>query len=275
MYRIVFFSLSLFFTSHCVHAHVEAADEGQSVIDEALFNAIRERYDGSWRTEVHGQAKAETLRDGSILVEVDGRMAEFFFYKLNDASEDILYIPSVSNEWYSSRWLNYFDRVSDGIACGLSSDDLKKDPFPYFKCRFRIDSDGILHSFLDRDANSSMATPPSYDGQWEGGQFDFHWRPLNEHESKANAYSSNLGDTAGFDFQIYGAIAYHLYQVLNVREQDEHWGPFPVKMKIGRQIWCADTTSIAEVPSNDPSGYKCRIGFESNGRAYQDHQSEE
>ena len=47
--------------------------------------------------------------------------------------------------------------------------------------------------------------------------------------------------------------------------------PLPVKMKVGRQIWCAETSSVGEISAGEPSGYKCRIGFEPDGRAFHDY----
>ncbi len=263
--------VSLIFALMCtvtVRANLSEED-GQSVIDEALFYSIRTRYDGSWPAQVDGNAQGETLRDGSLLLEVDGRLAELFFYKINSAREDILYIPSVKNDQYSASWLNYFNRISDDIVCGLSSHDLHKDPFPNFKCRMRIDNEGALHAFLDRNDDTSRSAPPSYDGQWEGEQQDFHWRSVNEYHSEAGAYSANLfdSDATGFDFQIFGAIASHLYHSLAMAEQDYHWGPIPIKIKIGHQIWCTNSPG-----PNDSRTYKCRISFETNGSAYQDHQ---
>lgn len=132
---------------------------------------------------------------------------------------------------------------------------------------------GILHSFLDRDETTSLTKPPY--GQWENGQRDFHWRSVNENKSEASAYSTHRHNSASFDFQVYGKLASALYHVLNVEVQDEHWGPFPVRMKVGEQIWCANTSRVAEIASNDLSGYKCRISFGYDGKAHQDHQANE
>lgn len=158
------------------------AGEGEPVNDQQLFKALHDRYDGTWMDEMDGSVTSENLKDGSILVELSNRFAEFSFYNVPNAKEDFQYIPST----ITSGWLNYFDRTGSSIKCGESSYDLKRNPFPLFKCRMTVDKEGNVKSFMDRSALTSNAKPGSSEG-WEDGTLDFHWREVSELKSSANA----------------------------------------------------------------------------------------
>jgi hypothetical protein len=96
--------------------------------------------------------------------------------------------------------------------------------------------------------------PSNGNDEWEGGQRDFHWRSVNEHKSPPRAYP--------LSFEVYGEVASILYNYLNVNTQDERWGPLEMKVKVGSQIWCSETST---------GDRKCSIGFELNGHAFPDH----
>lgn len=253
--------LAFFFWNLCLinilWAQADNANEGRRIIDEGLFHEIREKYNAYWPIRIDSEAKAEILQDSSILMEIDDKIAEAFFYNLNHTKEDIQYIPHMG----TTLAYNYFNRLSENISCGFFSHDLKKDPFPRFKCRFRIDSEGSVYSFLDR---GEVSMPNEYGGVWDDGLRDFYWRSVNEYKSEASAIAPYVFYPKNFTFTVYDKIASILYNSLNVNAQDVHWGPIPVKMKVGHQIWCA---AVGEVSVGEPSGYKCHIGFEPNGQA--------
>lgn len=242
-------------------SHAEQPEPGTPIVDEALFSSIRDHYNGQWESDSDGKLGAEILKDGSVLVEVSAGMAEYFFYNIPESIDSAQYVPQSPDG--SRRWLNYFNRLSDSVACGMSSYDLKKDPYPKFKCRFAVDSDGALHAFLDRTAETSTAKPPYYNGQWETDQRDFHWRPLKYLRSTGNAYNhydvrSEPGRMS-FHFQLVGKIAKAIYDRLDVLPVDESMGPFPIKVKTGKQIWCYTASDDA---------VKCRVGFNFAGLAH-------
>jgi hypothetical protein len=239
---------------------IAMADEVDQVIDKRLFRSLRARYDGTWKSTKEGTLAAEILKDGSILVEASDRFAEFAFYNIPRAKEDFQYIPST----VTSGWLNYFDRTGPSIKCGGSSYDLKKDPFPSFKCRMTVDAQGNVTSFMDRSATTSNAKPGGYDG-WEDGSRDFHWRAVTELTDPADAYSEHnvrrgSGFQESFHLQIFGETALALYRRLDAKTENIWWGPnHPVEIKYGRQIWCLS-------PDKGKTA-KCRIVFGFDGNA--------
>jgi hypothetical protein len=197
------------------------AGEDDPVIDQKLFQSLRERYNGEWMGTIEGVVAGETLKDRSILFEASGQFAEFAFYNIPKAEEDFLYVPPT----ITSGWVNYYDRTGSSIECGESSYDLKNNPFPAFKCRFTVDSQGNVLSFMDRSAATSNAKPSNYAG-WESGMLDFHWRALEEMKGSANAYSENnvrrdSDNRESFHLQIFEDVVVVLYAQLKVKVKVE------------------------------------------------------
>ncbi len=226
---------------------------------------IRQRYDGSWRSSMAGETTAEVLKDGSALLEVSGRLAEYFFYHFFSAREEVVYIPKSNGRGN----LNYFSRGSTSAVCGFWSWDLRKDPFPSFKCRFRVDSDGKLHAFSDRSLENSNSKP--FLNEWEDAWRDFYWRKVNSIVSPTSeAYQSMKAgdDRAEFDFQFYGPVAKVLFDLLKVEVTDSSWGPdIKVKIKNGAQLWCLQSSQPDNFSTDPNQSLKCRIAFESTGEA--------
>lgn len=244
----------------CLLASNAFAGPGEAVQDQTLFDTLSTRYNGEWTDNMDSSVMGETLKDGSMLIELRDRFAEFAFYNVPKAKEDFQYIPSVGG----AGWLNYFDRTGNSIKCGESSFDLKKNPFPNFKCRLSVDADGNVKAFGDRSSATSNAKPGGYSG-WEDGTIDFHWRALTELNGTADSYSNsgvrpNSSNKESFHLQIFGEIALVLYNKLTAKSDIIYWGPDqPVEIKQGNQIWC--------LSADKGQSAKCRIAYGFDGTA--------
>lgn len=240
------------------------AERGQPIDDQAVFDSIRERYDGLWAEEASSENLfGETLKNGKILVELADKPAELVFLSLPLAAEKIQYIPSEGGASYS----NYFIRLGPSIDCGLGSKDLKKDRFPDFKCRLTVDAQGNILPFLDRTARTSNQKPLDWLGKFEKDAKDFLWRSLTEIKSIIGVYSTRQGPrvvgagTSSVSVQVHGDLAMVLYDKLDLPTVGGFWGPeTPYLKKTGKQIWCLKLTK-------EENNAKCRITFDYTGKA--------
>lgn len=257
--------LVMIFITSVVALSTAFAGNGDPVQDQNVFDVIRQHYNGAWRGNMQGSVAAETLKNNSLLVELSDRFAEFGFFHIPLTQENILYIPPSS----TSGRMNYFDRQGKSLYCGQSSYDLKNSPFPGFKCRFTVDTEGNVRSFVDRSTATSNAKPGGYDGSWETGTVDFHYRQVSEISGGANAYSDSGGAFSprpivtgkeSFHLQIFDKVALELYLKLQATPENGSFGPRqPYQIKYGKQIWCL------KMDKNDSA--KCRIIFDFAGEA--------
>ena len=259
---LVLLAISLMFVSTTVFA-----GPGEAVEDQNVFNAIRERYNGLWTSdESSDDLFGENLKDGSILIELAANSAELVFFSTPLAGERIQYIPSFPGTSY----LNYFDRLGSSINCGLYSQDLKKDPFPKFKCRLTVDAKGNILPFMDRSELTSSGKPAGWDGVWETDTMDFHWRRLTEIKGAVGVFSVRNGPrtessvrlgNGSVAIQIFGALAQATYDKLDLPTTKGNFGPNTTyTMKTGKQIWCLKVDGAED-------SAKCRIVFDYAGGA--------
>jgi hypothetical protein len=239
-----------------------ASEQENETETSKIKEELRQRYHGAWFSDQGGIVEAELQQDGRLLLQTSGPLAEYLLFHLPTAQDSAQYIPSK----LGSSWMNYFIRDGDSISCGLSSSDLKLDPFPTFKCRLAIDATGEIKSFKDRPLNTlpDWRQAPLSDFLWRNDPF-----PL---KADGNSYqTSGMPNLNLTHLQVYGDVAVKMWDILvQAKEEDGFMGPIQAKFRIGKQLWCAKMSSPDGFSDDPAKSVKCRIQFDQAGLASSD-----
>jgi hypothetical protein len=230
---------------------------GGPSVDE-VTQKIRAEYNGQFLTESGGVVRVASLANGKILVETEGELAKFLLYNLPQAPDVV--------ENGDRNHMNYFVRQGRDIVCGFMSQSLQLDPLPVFKCRFVVDSNGLVSAFSDRE------NIPNREAKF----VDFFYSQVSV--STTPAYSSNYLQTytpgVSVAFQFQGVAAQTMFNALTgVHTYESGMGPFITnQVRAGQNIWCLIFGNTSGKPADPDKDFKCQIEFSADGKASQSYQ---